>query len=181
MGGVLVDANGRATLDGLWAAGEVASTGAHGANRLASNSLLEAIVFAARIATDIRGLLPQPSSAPLPFSEPDLFDAAPGGGEGEVELRALMQQNVGVIRTGSGLADALGRLAALEASAPGVEVRNMATTALLIAASAYGRTESRGGHFRSDFPKADPAQAHRSFITLAGARKIAARANAKAA
>ena len=74
----------------------------------------------------------------------------------------------------------LGRLAALESS-PDAEVRNMATAALLIAASAYARTESRGGHFRSDFPKADPAQAHRSFITLADARKIAARAAAKAA
>jgi len=180
MGGVLTDANGRASIDGLWAAGEVASTGAHGANRLASNSLLEAIVFAARIADDIKGLLPQPASAPLPLSMPDLFDPAPTGAEGETELRALMQKNVGVIRTGSGLADALGRLAALESS-PNVEIRNMATAALLIAASAYARTESRGGHFRLDFPKADPAQAHRSFITLDAARKIAARANAKAA
>jgi L-aspartate oxidase len=180
MGGVLTDANGRTSIDGLWAAGEVASTGAHGANRLASNSLLEAIVFAARIAADIGGLLPQPASAPLPLSMPDLFDAAPSGMESEAELRALMQQNVGVIRAGSGLADALGRLAALE-TAPHVEIRNMAAAALLIAASAYARTESRGGHFRSDFPKTDPAQAHRSFITLAGARKIAARANAKAA
>ena len=111
---------------------------------------------------------------------PDLFDPAPNGAEGEAELRAMMQQNVGVIRTGSGLAAALGRLAALESS-PDAEVRNMATAALLIAASAYARTESRGGHFRSDFPKADPAQAHRSFITLADARKIAARAAAKAA
>ncbi|HEX5778944.1 MAG TPA: L-aspartate oxidase [Xanthobacteraceae bacterium] len=181
MGGVLTDANGRASLDGLWAAGEVACTGAHGANRLASNSLLEAIVFAARIAADVKVLLPQPSTAPLPLSMPDLFDPAPGSAEGEVELRAVMQKNVGVIRSGAGLADALASFAVLETSAPNVEVRNMATAALLIAASAYARTESRGGHFRSDFPKADPGQAHRSFITLADARKIATRANAKAA
>src|SRR5690606_30822780 len=121
-----------------------------------------------------------PASAPLPLSMPDLFDPAPNGTEGEAELRALMQQNVGVIRTGARLADALRAFAALEASAD-VEIRNMATAALLIAASAYARTESRGGHYRSDFPKADPAQARRSFVTLTGARAIAARANAKAA
>ncbi len=181
MGGVLTDANGRASIDGLWAAGEVASTGAHGANRLASNSLLEAIVFAARIAADVRDLFPQPSTMPLPLSMPDLFDPAQSGAEGEGEVRALMQQQVGVIRTGAGLGEALGQLAVLEASASSVEVRNMAAAALLIAASAYARTESRGGHFRSDFPKSDAAQADRSFITLTDARKIAARANAKAA
>jgi L-aspartate oxidase len=180
MGGVLTDANGRASLDGLWAAGEVACTGAHGANRLASNSLLEAIVFAARIAADIKNLFPQPSIVPLPLSMPDLFDPAQGGAEGEAALRALMQKNVGVIRSGAGLSEALGRLAVLESS-PNVELRNMATTALLIAASAYARAESRGGHYRSDFPKADAAQARRSFITLGEARDIAARANAKAA
>jgi L-aspartate oxidase len=179
MGGVLTDANGRASLDGLWAAGEVASTGAHGANRLASNSLLEAIVFAARIAADIRGLLPQPSSAPLPEMEPDLF-ATEKSASGEAGIRALMQEHVGVIRNAGGLAHALGALAEIERTHTG-DLRNMATAALLIAASASARTESRGGHFRSDFPKSDAAQAHRSFITLADARRIAARASAKAA
>jgi len=179
MGGVLTDANGRASLDGLWAAGEVAATGAHGANRLASNSLLEAVVFAARVAADIKSLLPQPSSAALPEMEPDLF-AAEKSASGEAGLRALMQEHVGVIRNAGGLAHALGELAGIERTQTG-DLRNMATAALLIAASACARTESRGGHFRSDFPKSDAAQAHRSFITLAGARKIAARANAKAA
>jgi L-aspartate oxidase len=179
MGGVLTDANGRTSIDGLWAAGEVASTGAHGANRLASNSLLEAIVFAARIAADIRGLLPQPALAALPEIAPDLF-AAEKSVAGEAELRTLMQDHVGVIRNAGGLAQALAAFAEIERTQTG-DSRNMATAALLIAASAYARTESRGGHFRADFPKSDAAQAHRSFITLAEARRIAARANAKAA
>jgi L-aspartate oxidase len=181
MGGVLTDANGRTSLDGLWAAGEAASTGAHGANRLASNSLLEAVVFAARIAADIKGLLPQSHWNELPPSSPDLFYAAEESAKDEADLRALMQANAGVIRNGAGLAHALAVLTQIEATARSAELRNMATAALLIAASAYARTESRGGHFRSDYPKADLAQAHRSFITIHEARAIAARANAKAA
>jgi L-aspartate oxidase len=180
MGGVLTDANGRTSIDGLWAAGEVASTGAHGANRLASNSLLEAVVFAARIAADIRLLMPQPEIRGMPALEPDLFFSPENPASGEQELRASMQKNVGVIRSGAGLAQALVEFAALERNGQG-ELRNMATAALLIAASAWARTESRGGHFRSDFPKSDPAQAKRSFITLADARGIASRAAAKAA
>jgi L-aspartate oxidase len=180
MGGVLTDANGRTSIDGLWAAGEVASTGAHGANRLASNSLLEAIVFAARIANDIKGLMPQAHARELPLSLPDLFSPAKAT-EDEGELRALMQANVGVIRNGTGLGRALVDLAHFERSAQSPDLRNMATAALLIAASAFARTESRGGHYRSDFPKVDAAQAARSFITLADARRIADRATAKAA
>ncbi len=181
MGGVLTDANGRTSIDGLWAAGEVASTGAHGANRLASNSLLEAVVFAARIAADIRRLLPKSLTAELPPSEPDLFAPPRESAQEEKELRALMQENVGVIRNGAGLARAVTEFARIESAAASPDLRNMATAALLIAASAFVRTESRGGHFRSDFPKADPAQAQRSFVTLAAARRIAARAAARAA
>jgi L-aspartate oxidase len=87
---------------------------------------------------------------------------------------------VGVIRAGSGLAHALAEFAEIERTQAG-ELRNMAAATLLIAASAFARTESRGGHFRSDFPKTDAAQARRSFITLSEARRIAARAAAKAA
>jgi L-aspartate oxidase len=181
MGGVLTDANGRTSLDGLWAAGEAASTGAHGANRLASNSLLEAVVFAARIAADIKGLLPQSHWNELPSSSPDLFYMPEESEQDEADLRALMQANAGVIRNGAGLAHALAVLTQIEAAARSDELRNMAVAALLIAASAYARTESRGGHFRSDYPKADLAQVHRSFITIHEARAIAARANAKAA
>jgi L-aspartate oxidase len=180
MGGVLTDANGRTSIDGLWAAGEVASTGAHGANRLASNSLLEAIVFAARIATDITRLMPQSRSAELPIPEPDLFSPEQTTKE-EADLRTLMQANVGVIRSGTGLARALAEFAHVERTAATADLRNMATAALLVAASAYARNESRGGHFRSDFPKTDAAQAVRRFTTLSEARGIAQRAAAKAA
>ena len=181
MGGLLTDANGRTSIDGLWAGGEVASTGAHGANRLASNSLLEAIVFAARIAADIGGLMPQARRNALPPSLPDLFFAPEAHSKDDASLRALMQADAGVIRNGAGLARALGGLAHIERNAKSAELRNMAAAGLLIAASAYARTESRGGHFRADFPKSDLAQAARSFITLRDARTIAARASAKAA
>ncbi|MEO1112004.1 MAG: L-aspartate oxidase, partial [Pseudomonadota bacterium] len=110
MGGVLTDANGRTSLDGLWAAGEVASTGAHGANRLASNSLLEAVVFAARIAEDIQGLMPTPRSAFW-----NTMDDAPGlPSQRNVEereaistLRNALSRHVGVLRDAAGLKAAL--------------------------------------------------------------------------
>jgi L-aspartate oxidase len=182
MGGVLTDANGRTSIDGLWAAGEVTSTGAHGANRLASNSLLEAVVFAARIARDIGGLLPAPHLRAA-FGGVD----APAGGivaapsEKEQRLRHLMAAHVGVIRNGAGLAHALREIAAIERRTRSASTRDMAIAALLIAAAAWRRTESRGGHFRSDFPHADPKQARRSYLTLRDAFAIAQRAIAKAA
>jgi L-aspartate oxidase len=183
MGGVLTDANGRTTLDGLWAAGEVASTGAHGANRLASNSLLEAVVYAARIAEDITGLLPSAQIRAWPATRTLGTEPAPGAKPArEHALRQLMTRHVGVIRSREGLAYAVRELAATEracAQLPGL--RNMATTALMIAAAALRRKESRGGHYRSDFPKTDPAQARRTYLTLAEARTIAAKTQVVAA
>jgi L-aspartate oxidase len=182
MGGVLTDANGRTSLDGLWAAGEVASTGAHGANRLASNSLLEAVVFAARIAEDIGGMVPLPQTHAWPKLEPAkaIAKSVPAGAE-EKRLRALMSAEVGVIRTGNGLAHALGEIVAIEQNAKTAEVKEMAVAALLVAAAALARTESRGAHFRADFPEADPKQMQRSYFTLDQARAVANRASAKAA
>jgi L-aspartate oxidase len=178
MGGVRTDAAGRTSLAGLWAAGEVASTGAHGANRLASNSLLEAVVYAARIAEDIAGQLPTARAPERPDAAARADaqrSAAPP--ESERALRALMTGNVGVIRDGVGLRQALGEIARLERESAGSPaLRNMATAALLVAAGALQRRESRGGHFRSDFPQADPAQTKRTFITLKQAREIAATA-----
>jgi L-aspartate oxidase len=181
MGGVLTDANARASLDGLWAIGEVASTGAHGANRLASNSLLEALVFASRAAEDIGGLLPLPKTLAWPKSRRKAAVAMAEASEDEAALRRLMADNVGVVRTGAGLAHALAGLAAIERTAATAQLRDMATAGLLIAAAAFCRTESRGAHYRADFPKSDPAQALRSFFTLDEARAAASRAAAKAA
>jgi L-aspartate oxidase len=177
MGGVLTDAQGRTTLDGLWAAGEVASTGAHGANRLASNSLLEAVVYAARIAEDIRELVPAaeaPARTDVPSHPAVPTSIAP---ERERALRDLMSSHVGVVRDGAGMRHALIEIARMEREWSRVpQLRNMATTALLITAAALKRTESRGGHYRSDYPQTDAAQATRTFITLDAARAIAAAA-----
>ncbi len=175
MGGVATDATGRTSLDGLWAAGEVASTGAHGANRLASNSLLEAAVYAARIAEDIPGQLPAARTQDWPEA-PRSGEAPPAGTEPAREraLRKLMTAYVGVIRDGAGLAQALSEIAAMEYDCAGIPaLRNMATAALMVTAGAFARRESRGGHYRSDYPKTDPAQAQRTYLTLDDARRIA--------
>ena len=173
MGGVLTDARGRTSLHGLWAAGEVASTGAHGANRLASNSLLEAVVYAARIAEDIAASSPVARRAwhASEVTGPPVRTAAPGLEQG---LRRLMSDHVGVVRTRDGLTHALGEIARMErvwSRMP--QLRNMATAALLVAAAALQREESRGGHYRSDYPNPDPTQAKRTFLTLGDARVIA--------
>jgi L-aspartate oxidase len=172
MGGISVDACGRTSLKGLWAGGEVSSTGAHGANRLASNSLLEAVVYAARIAEDIGGSSIAPP-ARLPASSMNQQDFAMPALE-EKSLRAIMTSHVGVIRHGDRLAEAVRAFARIERDAGNIALRNMATTALLVAASAWARRESRGAHYRIDCPTEKPAQAHRTMTTLAAAREIAA-------
>jgi L-aspartate oxidase len=182
MGGVLTDATGRTSLDGLWAAGEVASTGAHGANRLASNSLLEAVVYAARIAEDIAGLAPSQRAQSEVVATPNVIESKSDDAKRERALRALMTANAGVIRDGAGLRHALAEIARFERESAGSPaLRNMATAALLVTAGALQRRESRGGHYRSDFPKADPAQAKRTFMTLDEARGIAEAASPVAA
>jgi L-aspartate oxidase len=172
MGGIAVDAHARTSLKGLWAGGEVSSTGAHGANRLASNSLLEAVVYAARIAEDIEGSaiaapagLAGVSITPRNGAMPPLAAA---------NLRAMMTSHVGVIRDGDRLAEAVREFAAIERDTGNVALRNMATAALLVAAAAWARRESRGAHYRSDHPAEKPALAHRTMTTLAAARAIAA-------
>jgi L-aspartate oxidase len=177
MGGVATDASGRTSLDGLWAAGEVASTGAHGANRLASNSLLEAAVYAARTAEDIGGLASSRRAQSATVADASVAGPAVVDPAREHALRELMSAHVGVVRNGTGLRHALGEIARLERDTAHVpQLRNMATAALLVTAAALAREESRGGHYRADFPKTDPAQAQRTFMRLADARAIAAAA-----
>ena len=174
MGGIHVDGSGRSSLDGLWACGEVAATGAHGANRLASNSLLEAVVFAARIADDIQGLLP--NHKVVAWSG-DGADEALGDGQGQSELMARLRQamsrHVGVMRDADGLGEALQIFAVLEAEARDPQLKNALIAAKMIAATALMRKESRGGHQRADFPQTDPALAKRTFTTLAQCERIA--------
>ena len=135
MGGIAVDAKGRTSLRGLWAGGEVASTGAHGANRLASNSLLEAVVFAARIAEDIGGeAIAAPAKLPPVLVVPRNC-AMPA--LAEKNLRAMMSSHVGVIRDSERLEEAVRNFAALERETGNIALSNMATTALLVAASAW--------------------------------------------
>jgi L-aspartate oxidase len=172
MGGIAVDAHGRTSLQGLWAGGEVSSTGAHGANRLASNSLLEAVVYAARIAEDIAG-----HAIAAPARRPAASTGQPDGAMSplaEKNLRTMMTAHVSVIRDAEHLAEAVRAFAAIERDADNIALRNMATTALLVAASAWARRESRGAHFRIDHPLEKPALAHRTMTTLRAAREIAA-------
>jgi L-aspartate oxidase len=171
MGGVDVDLDGRTSVPGLWAAGEVACTGVHGANRLASNSLLEALVFGSRVARSLAGTLPHvrrpAGTLDLPRVEATLDDGeAPAALSG---VRALMWEKAGLVRTAEGLRGALAGIDALSASIPpgAAEARNVATVARLLATAALARPESRGAHFRADNPRKDPAWRRRILVTRA--------------
>ena len=163
MGGVDTDLDGRTSLPGLFAAGEVACTGVHGANRLASNSLLEGLVFGARAAEAMKAA-PRPAAFPVS----DVIEGtAPGRGGDKVpsayEARDLMWRHVGVLRARPSLERAVAQLqewaGAVAASWPSHgndqelrRISSIVTAGLLIARAALRRTESRGAHFRTDFP-----------------------------
>ena len=169
MGGIAVDDCGRSSLAGLWAVGECASTGLHGANRLASNSLLEALVFGARAAQDIAGQLPSRMTSLCP-PEP-----APGAANMAVpeRLRQIMSRHVGLERDDAGLRIALCGILALErAAAQEPSLLNMTAAAKLVAAAALRRQESRGAHFRSDYPHT-LSDGARSFLSLEDAHRLA--------
>ncbi|SES14415.1 L-aspartate oxidase [Rhizobium sp. NFR03] len=173
MGGILTDAEGRTSIDGLWAAGEVTSTGVHGANRLASNSLLEAVVFAARIAENIQGMLPAPRQGNWAGNAGESDDLVTVEDSPQLgELRRTMSAYAGVIRDKAGLLTAARTIAALERDTPRLRFANIVTTAKLIVAGALMREESRGGHFRSDFPEPSVQWQHRTFMTLDEANRI---------
>jgi L-aspartate oxidase len=176
MGGVATDLHGRSTLPGLYAAGEVAGTGVHGANRLASNSLLEGLVFGAR-AADAMAADGNPGQSPLP-------ERGRGRGEGEGEglpsVREELQRRcwdaLGLERDGAALADLQRWLDACRAKAPShppdrtaAEDRNLLDVAWAMAASARFRDESRGAHYRRDFPQRDDTR-FRGHTLLEGGR-----------
>ena len=174
MGGVRTDTWGRTSVPGLYAVGEVACTGLHGANRLASNSLLEGLVYGGRVAdllnsTDAAaaGDFDADWQPPVPTELSDATDAEPYT---RSDLQELMWDAVGLSRTATGLTEALATLRGWRTpevtDAKSAEDANLLLVARAVTASALRRTESRGGHFRADFPATDPTQATHSGLSL---------------
>ena len=164
MGGVQTDLDGKTTVAGLYAAGEVACTGVHGANRLASNSLLEGLVYGARAGATMKdgsrktasgsALAPERATAPSAGSDPEPLIA---------ELRDLAWQKIGIVRDGAGLKDAAAKLEEMKKRLPApagrraCEAHNLHVCASVIVRSALARLESRGAHYRTDYPAHDDA------------------------
>ncbi len=167
MGGISTDLNGRTSVPGLWACGEVAATGLHGANRLASNSLMEAVVMGGHAAHDVTtsniANVGHINTAALPnLPQTRSMDAEKDA------LRHIMTDLVGVIRHKQGMIDALRNITAIAAAAEKYDSRlaDMALAVRIIAVSALRRTESRGGHCRNDYPQAVKSWQKRTFVTL---------------
>jgi L-aspartate oxidase len=165
MGGVYSDYWGRTTLPGLYACGEVACAGVHGANRLASNSLLETVVFAQRAveASQEGDMAADPPADTIPLALPAATAAV-----GQRTLQELLWRNAGIVREGEGLRAAAAVIDSWEAPASGIEgatLANMSLVGRLLVEAAGRRKESRGAHYRSDFPEAAPDwQRHLSFV-----------------
>ena len=154
MGGIVTDLAGRSSLPRLYACGEVSRTGVHGANRLASNSLLEGLVFAERVARDIVSATPLDRTPPQPrWSAPPLTDRGAAQVAAD-DVRRVMWDCAGIDRTANGLREGLEKLDAIALRLPpgATEEANVVDTARLITEAALLRKESRGGHYRSDFP-----------------------------
>jgi L-aspartate oxidase len=152
MGGICVDIEGRSSVDGLWACGEVSRTGLHGANRLASNSLMEAIVCARWVAESVRSASRGLLKSRVAHSTPSASDPS--------AVRPILSQSLGVLRDRHGIKRAIRSLYPV-ATGQGATA-DPALVGLMIAVAAWQREESRGGHYRSDFPDALPLAASSS-------------------
>jgi len=156
MGGITVNATGRSSMNGVWACGEVAATGLHGANRLASNSLLEAAFFGERVAEDVKNF----ASAPIHLENTDRRTSDDANKNDSPNVREVMSSCVGVLR------DAVGLEKAIDALAPLAAHDDRALVALMITTAAYRREESRGGHARTDYPSMSEGGTNRYPLTL---------------
>ncbi|HYV19165.1 MAG TPA: L-aspartate oxidase [Verrucomicrobiae bacterium] len=183
MGGVKTDLMGRTAIPGLYAAGEVACTGVHGANRLASNSLLEGLVFGARAGAAVvqdrilegtGGILPDPAAkgdAAARLGEAVRSIEAGAAEDVVARLREVMWKDVGLLRDAEGLRRTVRTILNLESGLaprpplrPGLEARNLLFVGRLVAESALRREESRGSHWRSDFPRPEPGRGRHAVI-----------------
>ena len=153
MGGIAVDAEGRSTLDGLWACGEVARTGLHGANRLASNSLLEAVVCARTVARSLEAMTMRPVSTPREVVLPVRQDPS--------TIRASVTDAVGVLRDRRGLQAGIATFLPLAKGTSAMA--DPALVAVMIAVAALERRESRGGHYRTDWPRREATATSRAW------------------
>lgn len=160
MGGIRTDSYGRTSMPRLFACGEVACTGVHGANRLASNSLLEGAVFAQRVAARLSAYEDQSTELDSSLIL-DIGTEIPDEKEIKEQIRQIVWNHAGIIRSSEGLKEGLSLLKQLSAKLlPGMfESRNMLTTAQLIMKAALWREESRGGHYRHDYPETVPSWA----------------------
>ena len=188
MGGIHVDDDGHTSLEGLWACGEVANTGVHGANRLASNSLLEAVVYARRVAAGIQRAAALRDEQPLPIQQAPRAPL-PGTGQELEEIiaatRSTVSKHVGIVRSGDGLQRALHRFRELDRRLQNLalgavhdpadefirvlrwsEARNLLLVARLVTLAALDREESRGAHYREDFPNPLPEWRRHQSLTV---------------
>lgn len=170
VGGISTDDRGRTTVTGLYACGEAASVGLHGANRLASNSLIEGLVMGARVAASIAELpAAADRGAPLEVPVNDLTTASAVDPEAVDRLRTVMWQHGGLVRDADGLRTALRELEHLAPALDGdVTGRNLAAVADVVLEAALQRRESRGGHYRADHPTTEPGPGRHTIVTRSG-------------
>jgi L-aspartate oxidase len=169
-GGVRTDLHGRSSIPGLYACGEVACTGVHGANRLASNSLLEGLVFARRIASDIASDAawgPREPKEPVYADEPGAAFAATG----RVALQRAMSRGAGVLRSAASLRELWATLVDARSAPPDTaswEATNLYTVGAALVAAATRREETRGCHWREDFPETADEWLGHLLVSLTG-------------